>query len=94
VTGNSGWACVCARLVKQAVFRKIAVRRVLTQKEISLTLLTGWKEFGDIPDFQKLMYSIRSLHANSHRANFRAEVFPKTAKTQGIHGLKLSIVTL
>jgi hypothetical protein len=94
VIGNSGWACVCAWLVKQAAFRKTAIRRVLTQKEISLNLLTGWKEFGDIPDFQKLMYSIRSLHANSHRANFRGVAFLKTASTQRIHGLKLSIVTL
>lgn len=40
------------------------------------------------------MYSIRSLHANFHRANFRAEVFSKTAKTHRMHGPKLSIVTL
>ena len=40
------------------------------------------------------MYSISSLHANFHRANFSAEAFPKTAKTHWIHGSKLSIVTL
>jgi len=94
VIGNSGWAFVCARLVSAADASNVAKRKARTAKENSLNLLTGWKEFGDIPDFQKLMYSIRSLHANSHSANFRAEVFPKTAKIQRIHGLKLSIVTL
>jgi hypothetical protein len=94
VIGNSGWACVCAGMVNVVAGSKTAKRKARTAKEISPNLLTGWKEFGDIPDFQKLMYSICSLHANSHRANFRAEVFPKTAKTQRIHGPKLSIVTL
>lgn len=40
------------------------------------------------------MYPIRSLHANSHRADFREVAFPKTAKTHRMHGPKLSIVTL
>jgi|GEM_PF-5166616 hypothetical protein len=40
------------------------------------------------------MYFISSLHANFHRANFRAEVFSKTAQNYRIHGPKLSIVTL
>ena len=40
------------------------------------------------------MYSISSLHANFHRANFRAKAFSKTAKIHRIHGPKLSIVTL
>ena len=40
------------------------------------------------------MYSISSLHANFHRANFCAEALSKIAKNHRIHGPKLSIVTL
>jgi hypothetical protein len=83
VTGNSGWACVCAGLVNVAAASKIAKKSARATEEKSPNLLTGWKEFGDIPDFQKSCIPSAAFTQISIAPIFAPRHFQRLRKSTG-----------
>jgi hypothetical protein len=83
VIGNSGWACVCAGQVYVAAASKIAKIKARAAKEISPNLLTGWIEFGDIPDFQKPCIPLAAFTQTSIALIFAPRHFQRLRKLTG-----------